>query len=441
MGTAVRRRSLASVAAIVVTVVCGTGAAQAGGFAVREQSAFGQGASFAGIAAGGAPSAMFWNPATMTQSHGLTFEGTAALLLPHSVNTPMPGSTLLALGGSGNIGDTALVPSTYAIWQATPDVWLGLSINAPFGLSVSPPAQWAGLSYARDTDAKSYNFTPSIAMRVNDMLSVGFGVQIQYMTVDFNSGVAILPAGANNIQLEGNGFGFGVTAGLTFTPTPTTQIGLGWRSAINQDLEGTLFVPAAIAPISTAGAIETKARLPDIVSLSIRQRIGATPWTLLGTVEWANWSRIGTSDVLQPGGLPALAGGTPVRLPFEYEDGWFYSIGAEYAWSPALALRAGLGFETSPITDRDRTPRIPDNDRTWLSIGASYNWNERLSFDIAYTHIFVKDANINITAASGNPWFAGVDYIGTAESHLNIFSVGLRYRWFDSPRPALVTKG
>lgn len=439
-GSAVRAASLASVAAIAATIG-GVGAAQAGGFAVREQSAYGQGASFAGIAAGGAPSAMFWNPATMTQTTGLVTESTAALILPHSVNTPGAGSTLLALGGSGNIGDTALVPSSYGIWQALPNLWFGLSVNAPFGLSVSPPEQWAGLSYARKTDAKSYNFTPSLAWKVNDWISLGFGVQVQYMTVDFNSGVAALPAGVNNVKLEGAGFGYGVTAGITFTPTPTTQIGLGWRSAIDQDIDGTMFVPSALAAVSTQGGIETKAKLPDIVSLGIRQRIGGTPWTVLGTIEWSNWSRIGTSNIELASGLPALVAGNPVRLPFEYEDGWFYSLGAEYAWSPALTLRAGVGFETSPITDHERTPRIPDNDRTWVSVGASYNWNEKLSFDIAYTHIWVKDADITITAASGNPWFAGVNYIGTAESHLDIFAVGLRYKWFEPPKPALITKG
>src|SRR5690606_7620339 len=99
-GSVVRARSLASAAAIAAAIG-GINSAQAGGFAVREQSAYGQGASFAGIAAGGAPSALYWNPATMTQTTDLTFEGTAALILPHSVNTPLPGSALLPLGGSG----------------------------------------------------------------------------------------------------------------------------------------------------------------------------------------------------------------------------------------------------------------------------------------------------------------------------------------------------
>ncbi|MQA67450.1 MAG: transporter, partial [Alphaproteobacteria bacterium] len=48
--------------------------ALAGGFAIREQSVYGQGASFAGIAAGGALSGMFWNPAVMTQFAGFNVE-------------------------------------------------------------------------------------------------------------------------------------------------------------------------------------------------------------------------------------------------------------------------------------------------------------------------------------------------------------------------------
>lgn len=438
MGARVRCRFLFSVS--VVGLIAGTsGLAQAGGFAVREQSTYGQGASFAGIAAGGAPSSMYWNPATMTQTFGLTTEASVSLLVPDVQNKPSPGSTLLALGQSGNIGDSAFVPSTYAIYQAMPNVWLGLSVNAPFGLSVSMPSNWAGFPYARDTEARTYNFAPSVAVRLNDMISIGVGLQVQYMDVDFNSGIAGIGP-LNNLNLSGDGFGFGVTAGITITPTPTTTIGLGWRSAINQKLEGDLTVPVPIIPISTPGSIETTVNLPDIVSLGIRQRIGPA-FTLLGTVEWTNWSRIGTANIERAGGAPALVGGSPLRLPFEYEDGWFYSIGAEYVWSPALTFRAGIGFEQSPITDRERTPRIPDADRTWISVGVSYQATPKLSFDLAYTHIFVEDANINISAASANPWFTGVTYIGTAESKLDIFSFGVRYRWFDPPAAPLITKG
>ena len=76
--------------------------ANAGGFAVHEQSVYGQGTSFAGIAAGGALSSMYWNPATMTQFAGKGIEVGASALFPYAANTPLPGSTLFgtpAVGG------------------------------------------------------------------------------------------------------------------------------------------------------------------------------------------------------------------------------------------------------------------------------------------------------------------------------------------------------
>ncbi len=71
-----------------------TAAANAGSFALREQSAYGQGSSFAGIAAGGALSSMFWNPATITQFNGKTIEQVATGVMPHSSHT-----TTAATGG------------------------------------------------------------------------------------------------------------------------------------------------------------------------------------------------------------------------------------------------------------------------------------------------------------------------------------------------------
>ena len=145
--------------------------------------------------------------------------------------------------------------------------------------------------------------------------------------------------------------------------------------------------------------------------------------------------------MLQGNGAPATVAGNPVRLPFEYKDSWFVSVGGEYAYNQKLTLRAGLGYEKSPITDAERTPRLPDSDRVWASMGFTYVYSDKLSFDAAYTHVFFKDANINITAASGNPWFNGtINYIGTAKSHLDILTVGMKYKWYTPPK-AIITKG
>ena len=430
------------------TLLAATAAANAGGFALREQSAYGQGSSFAGVAAGGSLSSMFWNPATMTQVPGIQVEAVASGIIPVSTHTTSASSTLAVLGGAGDSADDAIVPAGYFSWQLNPQLWLGISVNSPFGLSVSFPDAWAGRNYAGNTTLKSYNATPSVAYQINNWISVGVGVQIEYAKADLTTGLPVnglgggFPGIGNQATISGHGWGYGLTAGLTLTPTPTTTIGLGYRSAINQKIDGTLTLPPGVLYTppggSTPGDVNTTLDLPDVVSLGLRQQL--TPqWMLMATAEWTNWSRIGTSNVTQSNGAPATIlaghGGGPVTLPFQYRDGWFFALGAEYQWTDRLAVRGGVGFERTPISDQVRTPRLPDNDRTWLSLGSTYKLTKALSFDIAYSHLIVKDTSVNISNSS-NPWFNGlVSYVGSVDSHVDIISVALKYR-FDEPAPA-----
>jgi long-chain fatty acid transport protein len=410
--------------------------AQAGGFAVREQSAYGMGSAYAGIAAGGALSAMFWNPATMTQMPGLSVEGDLAAIFPYAAQTPTGGTlTPLLPGATGNTGESALVPSFYAAYQLNPDVWLGMSFNAPYGLSVSFPGVWAGRNYSGNTSLRTYNATPSIAWRINDWISVGFGLQVQYGQAGLTQGVTLPGPAFASSNIGGDGWGWGVTAGVTLTPAKGTTIGLGWRSQMDQKIDGTL---NTAVPASTPGPVSTTLRLPDTVSLGLRQVL-SPQWTLLGTVEWTNWSRIGTSSI-NAGGGPALVGGSPAAIHFDYRDGWLFSVGAEYQWTPTLAVRGGIGYEISPISDGVRIPLLPDNDRFWMSLGLTSAITDTLKLDIAYSHLFVRDTNIAV--APGNPSFNALQgtYFGTVDSHIDIVTVALRWSLWEPPKAVLPTK-
>jgi long-chain fatty acid transport protein len=415
--------------------------ANAGGFAVREQSTVGQGDAFAGIAAGGALSSMFWNPATMTQTPGFGIEGNGTGILGNVDQHPLAGSTLLpfGFGGASDTGNPALLISGYTTWQVNPNLWIGLSINSPFGLSTSFNDPWAGRNYALSTSLMTYNASPSVALRINEWLSVGLGVQLQLDRADLNRGLGVTPG--DHLNLNGSGWGYGLTAGVTVTPGPNTTIGVGWRSAVDQKIDGSLNLSASGLAISEA--VSTTLNLPDIVSVGIRHRFDDR-WTVMGTAEWTNWSRIGTSVVNQPAAGAALIG--PVALPFQFRDGWFYSVGAEYVVDPKTTLRGGVAYEVSPITDQMRMPVLPDNNRVWLSAGFSYKMLPNFIMDVGYSHIWVKDANINISPTSGNPWFnpaMPISYVGNASADINIYSVGFRYM-FNAPPPPLaplMTKG
>jgi long-chain fatty acid transport protein len=429
----------------LVALAVGTTQAVAGGLALREQSAWGEGTSYAGVAAGGSLSAMFWNPATITQSGKLGVEVSTSVLFPESsqVGTAtflLPGIAGTSFGfndGTPNSSNSAVLPSGYAAMQLTDRIWFGFSFNSPFGLSVGfENPGWAGAFYGQSSSLRTYNGTPTVAIKITDWLSIGGGVQIQYDEPHLMFATGFTPPGPGSPSLAlltGHGWTAGWTAGVTLTPTPWTQIGLGYRSSLNQEIDGSF-----VAGSAGSTAITT-VRWPDSASLGLRQGITSN-LTLLGTVEWTHWSRIGTSVVNQSNGSPVLApSGTPVTLPFQFSDGWFYSAGLEYVYSPSWIFRGGVGFEKSPITDQVRIPLLPDNDRTWYSIGLTNRVTPGISVDLAYSFIDVKTTPLNVVP--GNPWFNGaVTYVGTSRASVSIFSFGVKFK-LDEPPQAVATRG
>jgi long-chain fatty acid transport protein len=430
---------------VALSALIASTAANAGGFANRQQSVSGQGTSYAGVAAGGAPSSMFWNPAVITQFSGTTMEMGVAGIFPES---KQEGSgTLNGLGftsGIDNSSEAAATPYSARIMQLGQYIWFGVSTNAPFGLSTGfANPGWAGAAYGQSSTLKTYNASPSLAIKLNEWISFGAGAQIQYGRANLTSFNGVLGAGRPNLFLLGGGdWSFGWTAGVTLTPWVGTQIGVGYRSTLDMKLDGGL---TGSGGFTTPGPASTTVKLPDTLTVSVRQRINEQ-FTALGTFEWAGWGRIGTSVVYQANGQPALsASGAAIAIPFEYKNGYFYSGGLEYIVNSQWTVRGGFAFEKSPITDQVRVPRLPDNDRYWYSVGATNTVTPRLSIDLAYSYIQVKEAPINITAASGNPAFIPaplpINYTGSVSSNIHILSLGFRFQMNPPPPAVIPSKG
>lgn len=410
---------LASTAAVTIA---GIATAEAGGFAVREQSAYGQGSSFAGMAApGDSISSMFWNPAAVTIATGKTVEGNVTAIFPNSeLDVDPTRSTLTALGitgNGGNVGETGIVPAAYFATPVADNLYFGVSVTAPYGLTTTSDAPWVGMVSHLDAELVSVNVTPVVGYKINDMLSIGVGMQVQYFDVNIETALAPI-ASPPRQRLEGDDTQVGFVAGATFKPFDGTTIGIGYRSQIDQSLSGSQsFDIPVVTPIGVIPAgsypISADVPLPGTVSVGVRQRINDA-FTIMGGLEWTNWSRIQTVAFT---GSPA--GST---LELKYDDGWFFSVGGEYNFNPNLTLRAGLGYEIAPTQDADRSMRLPDADRIWASVGASYDWNEQFSMDFGYSHLFVEDGPLDETTAN-------VRYAGTAEGSVDIVSFGLRYKF------------
>jgi len=417
-------------------------AAHAGGFGVREQSVYYMGTAFAGAASGGQISSVFWNSAataalpgcnTSSNYTGIFASGDESARsgrLVTGVPPVAPGLTPT----SADIGQDGFVPSSFVTCQLSDRAYVGLGLNAPFGLFTKPDnTTWAGSPIAITSKVFSVDINPTIAYKLTPEWTVGVGVQIEYFKLRLTHGAfnSLLGPISGSRSFEADDWGVGATAGVLWQPSPATSVGLGYRSAVGIDAEGS-FVRTAPGAVSTnaTGSLT----LPDEVTLSARQVV-APRWAVLGTVEWQNWSRLGNVAAVSSG---CGASGVCEVLNLNYRDGWYFALGAEYAYSPAILLRAGVGYEISPIKDSNRDILIPDSNRVFLSVGGSYKYSEQISVDLAYSHLFFEDAPFCIASQVGNGGSShcnagtqppAVLLRGSSDNSADLVAVGLRYRF------------
>jgi long-chain fatty acid transport protein len=414
----IRSALVASTAIVLCSVAVDS--ATAGGFAIREQSAQFQGASFAGSAAGGGLSSMYWNPAALGQAGtGLTYESHFAVIFPQAevtVETYQAGAFNGLPIDSGDIGSPAIVGASYYAYKLSERLTLGMSLNSGFGL-VSKPRNlnYLGAELGRTAKLFTINAAPTLGYRIAPGITIGVGAQIQYARAKlaFASGA---PFGPSSVYKDADDFAFGATAGILFEPTAGTSIGLGYRSQLSHELDGRF----SFAGGPFQSGVTADLDLPDIVTLSIRQAI-APNMRLLGTVEWSQWSRF-EELVLKGAAQPLNA------IPANWSDGWFFALGGEYDLNPGMTLRTGIAYEISPTDSPEkRFTSIPDADRVWLSGGATFRLSESTTADFAYTHIFIQNGDFERETLTGNA------ITGYIEAQDDIWSVSLKTRWGGEP--------
>jgi len=429
-------------------------AAHASGYQLREQSTTAQGNAYAGAAAGGDDiSAMFFNPASMTQFTGnqadlhLTYIAPTAEL-DGAVASTVLGTSIAGASSENDIAEDAMLSSVYGMWQPSADWRVGVSLNAPFGLATAYDRGWVGRYQAIDSEVKAINVSPQVAWQATPWLALGIGAQAQYTdatlsnSVDFGTigraaGISGAVPGSRSqdgySKVEGDDWGYGYSLGAIVEPAAGTRIGLSYRSQVEHKLRGDVTFDLGTSGVGSALAAATGAfrdtgarasvTTPATVSLGVRQRL-SPEWTVMGELDWTEWSvfeelRIEFDNAAQSDSV----------TDENWEDTWFAALGATYrpADTP-WTFRAGVAYDQAPLGTGNRTPRIPDGDRYWLSAGASYQPTPWLSVSAAFTHILVQDTELDLSTSDTGSTFRG-NLTGNYENSVNIVTVSAKLRF------------
>lgn len=394
----------------------------AGGFGIGTQSGSGTGNAFAGGAAVAEDASVAWtNPAAMTLlGPGTAVSGVAHLIVPSSDFRNGNSTGAFAAAGTGEGGDgigPVMIPNFYLTTAINDKLYLGLSVNVPFGLGTSYDQGWRGQLTSLQSHIETINVNPSLAYKLNDKVSVAAGFSVQHVNATLTAYTGAVATG--NLRLQAGDTSVGYNVGTMVQATPSTRFGLTYRSKVRYTVEGSIhFTGATVTGNSFARADIT---MPDSASASVFS-VAGDKWELMGDLTWTGWSSVKRLDIVRTSG--PLSGQVLSTLNFNWKDTVRIGVGANYKYSDRIKLRMGLAFDPTPTNDVDRTPRLPDQDRTWVSFGVQYKPNKQGTIEVGYAHEFVKDSSIN----QATPPAPG-RLIGSFENKVDILTLSYSHRF------------
>ena len=378
-----KKNALATVALTGIAVAVSS--AYAAGFQLTEQSSLGLGRAYAGAGiVGDDLSAVFYNAAGMTLLPGTQIQAGSVYI---EVDAPFSG----AEGTENGRLKGQAIPSGYITHQVNDQVWLGLGMTVPYGMGTEYGTSWFGAEKGNQSMIMTIDINPNVAYKVSDKLSVGAGISLQYAKAELGqSGMMMGGQNLADVVVKGDSWHCGFNLGVMYQPTETLRFGLSYRSQIGHDASGDLTISGAYAERASAmlgynGQTEfndfnVRVTTPDTVMATATWE-ATQDLRLSGLVRWARWSNLDQLDI--------NAGGKLFNTNhYEWKDTWLFSVGADYRLNNEWTVRGGLAYETGAVDKVELRPStIPDVDRVWFSLGATYNYSKQIQIDFGATYL------------------------------------------------------
>ena len=445
-----------SALALGIAGVLAYGDVHAAAFQLKENSVKAQGRAMAGAAsAKGDASVVVNNPAVMSTFTERTLQAdVTAIDLSYTFSgngtaaTGTPFQQPLTGGNGGDAGDVAAVPAASFILPLSGDfeyLTLGMMISAPFGLKTEYDAGWKGRYHALESDVKIIDLTLAASLELSDSFSIGAGLVYEHadvtlsQAVDFgtvicgqNPTACLTPGSPYGPQrndgiahINGTDNGLGWIIGMNWRPTDKLSLGYSHRSEVDHELDGdSVFeVPANVRAalgnsvfINGGGGADLTTPAVDAFSATYYATDRFTVMAEATRTEWSSLQEI-RIEFDNPGQPDSAE-------EYNWAENWFYSIGGEYKFSDAFTFRAGVARDDSPVSRPYRTPRLPDQDRMWYSLGLTWALSEHFEINASYVKIDIVDTpEVDLTTSTR------ARLVGEFDGGADLYGVSMQYKF------------
>ncbi|ELX4136573.1 outer membrane protein transport protein [Vibrio vulnificus] len=404
--------------------------ANAAGFQLAEYSATGLGRAYAGEAAMADNASAQWrNPAMLTYLEGTQVSVGAIYVNPNidiDGNVNFAGKNISA--SSDDFAHDAIIPNFYLSHQYNEKIAIGFALGTNYGMETDLGKDFAASHFGNEASVISKEANLNLAYQLNEQFSIGGSVRYIIAEGSFGAtapktNILNLPQGTTLKYMEGDDTAWGWQVGSAWQINENHRVGFTYKSEVELKLEG----HAEGVGFGLGTPIIPKSRdngymyltLPATAELASFHQL-TEKLAMHASFNWTDWSSFEKLEAHME------TAGTQMVKEEHWEDNYRFAVGATYQLQPKLALRTGIAYDTSAVSDKNRTITIPETDRTWLSVGATYDWTQNFTLDAGFTYIIAKDAPIKesrgyttdqtaediagqfVGETTGNVWLIGV---------------------------------
>ncbi|MEX4294693.1 OmpP1/FadL family transporter [Haemophilus influenzae] len=441
---------------LATAMLLAAGGANAAAFQLAEVSTSGLGRAYAGEAAiADNASVVATNPALMSLFKTAQFS-TGGVYVDSRIN--MNGDVAASITGTSvqttkygsasqrNVVPGDFVPNLYFVAPVNDKFALGAGMNVNFGLKSEYDDSYDAGVFGGKTDLSAINLNLSGAYRVTEGLSLGLGVNAVYAKaqIERNAGIiadsvkdgqaqtalkAVVPGTTipdyltskdkSVVSLQDRAaWGFGWNAGVMYQFNEGNRIGLAYHSKVDIDFTDRTATSLGKKGIEAGKTGDLTLTLPDYLELSGFHQL-TDKLAVHYSYKYTHWSRLTKLHASYEDGKKAF------DKELQYSNNSRVALGASYNLDEKLTLRAGIAYDQA-ASRHQRSAAIPDTDRTWYSLGATYKFTPNLSVDLGYAYLKgkrvhfkevqkVADSNLTTTA----------NY--TSQAHANLYGLNLNY--------------
>ncbi|HHF4203537.1 TPA: outer membrane protein transport protein [Haemophilus influenzae] len=447
---------------LATAMLLAAGGANAAAFQLAEVSTSGLGRAYAGEAAiADNASVVATNPALMSLFKTAQFS-TGGVYVDSRINmngdvtssatttNSVMKATKDGSASARNVVPGAFVPNLYFVAPVNDKFALGAGMNVNFGLKSEYDDSYDAGIFGGKTDLSAINLNLSGAYRVTEGLSLGLGVNAVYAKaqVERNAGIIVDSVKVQQVKnalsvlapplkdLDKNlpskdtsvvslqdraAWGFGWNAGVMYQFNEGNRIGLAYHSKVDIDFTDRTATSVEANVIKDGKKGNLTLTLPDYLELSGFHQL-TDKLAVHYSYKYTHWSRLTKLNASFEDGKKAF------DKELQYSNNSRVALGASYNLYEKLTLRAGIAYDQA-ASRHQRSAAIPDTDRTWYSLGATYKFTPNLSVDLGYAYLKGKKVHFKEVKTIGQKNVLELNTTAnyTSQAHANLYGLNLNY--------------